>query len=122
MASRPQPPAGIYRRFLAADATVMGREWNQAGRQGMVVGQCRHEGCPGLMAALPTHDDGPDWIWYGAQCLACGREVAVRDGRPVLPGSSRLGHMNRLVWQQRLDWLKARYGKTADAAARKEAA
>lgn len=106
---------GISTRFIDGTGLLLSFEWNRAGQSGAVVGRCRHMHCPGLMIALPTHTNGKH-IWYGAQCLTCGCEIASLNGA-TLPRSSLRSEMPDGAWQRRAELLKATFDKQAAQAA-----
>lgn len=104
--SRPEDPSlsrGIKRRFIDANGTIVGPAWYRAFEGKDVIGTCRERQCEGLMVALPNQADH-EFVWYLAECLSCGHQVASPDGR-TLTRSSRRYEMPEGAWERRMQYL-----------------
>jgi hypothetical protein len=109
MGNRPADKAterGLQRRFFDNDGLILGPAWYRAWEAKEVVGTCRVYGCDGLMVALRAHNDGLI-LWYGAECLSCWHDVAIRSDKPVLERSTRHAEMRSGTFARRERYLKA---------------
>lgn len=106
---------GLRRALFDSNGLIVGPAWYRAWEAKEVIGTCRAYGCDGLMVAGQAHTD--DQInWYGAECLSCGREIALRDDKPVLERSTRRTEMRSGTFDRREKYLKAIYDARKRAA------
>jgi hypothetical protein len=97
--------SGVASRFVDTNGAIIGPAWYRAWEGKDIVGTCRQLRCDGLMVALPNQQEDRH-VWYGAHCLSCGHEIAVREDKTIGRRSSRHQEMPEGTWAQRTEHLK----------------